>query len=180
MTNKHIIHAKDPQYQQAKKNGYRARSAYKLLDIQTRYNIFKRAFYILDLGCAPGSWLQVTKKIAEDNLNKYNDQYYHRDHYKILGIDIKKVSQIENVKLLKMDFTNPEFHNELESYLQTKIDLILSDAAINKSGIKFSDHLKQGGRNDEKIRIVFMSGVIPMLLLGNGLVGIVWFRMKKK
>ena len=143
MTNKQINHAKDPHYQQAKKDGYRARSAYKLLDIQTRYNIFKRAFYILDLGCAPGSWLQVTKKIVEKNLNKYNDQYYHRDHYKILGIDIKKVSQIENVKLLKMDFTNPEFHNELESYFQTKIDLILSDASINKSGIKFSDHLKQ-------------------------------------
>ncbi len=143
MTNKHIIHSKDPQYKQAKKDGYRARSAYKLLDIQARYNIFKRAFYILDLGCAPGSWLQVTKKLAEKNLDKYNDQYYHRDHYKIVGIDIKKVSQIENVKLIKMDFTIPEVHNELESYFQTKIDLILSDASINKSGIKFSDHLRQ-------------------------------------
>jgi len=143
LTNKHIIHAKDPHYQQAKKNGYRARSAYKLLDIQTRYNIFKRAFYILDIGCAPGSWLQVTKKFAEKNLDKYNDQYYHRDHFKIVGIDTKKVSQIENVKLLKMDFMNPEVHNELESYFQTKIDLILSDASINKSGNKFSDHLRQ-------------------------------------
>jgi len=143
LTNKNIIHSKDPQYKQAKKDGYRARSAYKLLDIQARYNIFKRAFYILDLGCAPGSWLQVTKKLAKKNLDKYNDQYYHRDHYKIVGIDIKKVSQIENVKLIKMDFTIPEVHNELESYFQTKIDLILSDASINKSGIKFSDHLRQ-------------------------------------
>lgn len=143
MTNNHKIHKKDPHYQQAKRERYRARSAYKLLEIQKKFNIFKRAFYILDLGCAPGSWLQVAKKFAEDNLTKYEDQYYHRDHYKILGIDIKKVSQIENVQLLQTDFTKPEFNNHLESYFQTKIDLILSDASINKTGNNFSDHLRQ-------------------------------------
>ncbi|MHA2280557.1 MAG: SAM-dependent methyltransferase [Promethearchaeota archaeon] len=143
MTNNHKIHKKDPHYQQAKRERYRARSAYKLLEIQKKFNIFKRAFYILDLGCAPGSWLQVAKKFAEDNLTKYEDQYYHRDHYKILGIDIKKVSPIENVQLLQTDFTKPEFNNHLESYFQTKIDLILSDASINKTGNNFSDHLRQ-------------------------------------
>jgi len=143
LTNNHINHKKDPHYQKAKKEGFRARSAYKLLDIQKRYNIFKRAFYILDLGSAPGSWLQVAKRFAEDNLNKYNDQYYHRDHYKILGVDIKKISPIENVILLNMDFTNPEFHDKVQSYFQKKIDLIISDASINKIGNKFSDHLKQ-------------------------------------
>ncbi len=143
MTNNHTNHKKDPHYQKAKKEGFRARSAYKLLDIQKRYNIFKRAFYILDLGSAPGSWLQVTKRFAEDNLTKYNDQYYHRDHYKILGVDIKKVSPIENIDLLIMDFTNTEFYDRVQSYFQTKIDLIISDASINKIGNKFSDHLKQ-------------------------------------
>jgi 23S rRNA (uridine2552-2'-O)-methyltransferase len=143
LTNKRINHSKDSFYQQAKKNGYRARSAYKLLDIQARYNIFKRAFYILDLGSAPGSWLQVSKKFAEKNLDKYNDQYYRRDHYKIMGIDIKKVSPIENIKSIKMDITDPEIHKELETYFHTKIDLVLSDASINKSGNKFSDHLNQ-------------------------------------
>jgi len=143
LTNNHTNHKKDPHYQKAKKEGFRARSAYKLLDIQKRYNIFKRAFYILDLGSAPGSWLQVAKRFAEDNLNKYNDQYYHRDHYKILGVDIKKVSPIENIDLLIMDFTNPEFYDRVQSYFQTKIDLIISDVSINKTGNKFSDHLKQ-------------------------------------
>ena len=143
MTNKEKHHKTDPQYRRAKKEGYRARSAYKLLDIQKKFNIFKRAFYILDLGCAPGSWLQVAKKFAENNLDLYKDQHYHRDHYRILGIDIKKVSPLENVNILKMDFTEFEIHNKIESYFHNKLDLILSDASINKMGNKFSDHLRQ-------------------------------------
>ena len=143
MTADHKTHKKDPHYQQAKRESYRARSAYKLLEIQKKFNIFKRAFYILDLGCAPGSWLQVAKKFAEDNLIKYKDQFYHRDRYVILGVDIKKVSKIENVQFLQNDFTKPEIHTHLESYFQTKIDLILSDASINKTGNNFSDHLRQ-------------------------------------
>jgi 23S rRNA (uridine2552-2'-O)-methyltransferase len=136
-------HQLDPHYQKAKQEGYRARSAYKLLEIQKRFNIFKRAFNILDLGCAPGSWLQVAKKYAEDNLIKYNDKYYHREKYVILGVDLKKVSPIENVSTLRMDFTNPDFQNKLDIYFEDKIDLILSDASINKTGNKFSDHLNQ-------------------------------------
>ncbi|MHA2036876.1 MAG: SAM-dependent methyltransferase [Promethearchaeota archaeon] len=143
MTNSHKIHKKDPHYQRAKRERYRARSAYKLLEIQRKFNIFKRTFYIVDLGCAPGSWLQVAKKFAEENLTKYKDQYYHRDHYIILGVDVKKVSPIENIQSLQTDFTKPEFNNHLESYFQTKIDLLLSDASINKTGNNFSDQLRQ-------------------------------------
>ncbi|MFX1375022.1 MAG: SAM-dependent methyltransferase [Promethearchaeota archaeon] len=136
-------HKKDPHYQQAKKQGYRSRAFAKLLDIQKRYNIFKRAFYILDLGCAPGSWLQVAKKYAVDNIIKYKDQYYHRDYYKILGVDIKKVSPIEDVEILSMDFTLPAFHKKLELFFHDKLDLIISDASVNKIGNKFTDHLNQ-------------------------------------
>ena len=138
------IHRNDPHYKQAKQRGYRARSAYKLLDIQKRFNIFKRAFYILDLGSAPGSWLQISRKIAEENLEKYNDQYYHRDHFKILGVDVKKISPIEDVKTVKMDINTPDFQNEIEIFFENKkLDIILSDASINKSGNKFSDQIKQ-------------------------------------
>ena len=138
------MHRRDPHYKQAKQRGYRARSAYKLLDIQKRFNIFKRAFYILDLGSAPGSWLQISGKIAQENLEKYNDQYYHRDHFKIMGVDIKKISPLENIKTIKMDINDPEFQNEIINFFQEeKLDLILSDAAINKSGNKFSDQIRQ-------------------------------------
>jgi len=136
-------HRRDPHYKQAKKENFRARSAYKLLEFNRKFNIFKRAFYILDLGSTPGSWLQVAKKIAEENLEKYNDGYYHRDHYKILGVDIKHVTPIEDVKIIKMDFTKPEFKEEVNSYFGKKVDLLLSDASIKKSGIKFSDDVNQ-------------------------------------
>lgn len=136
-------HRRDPHYKSAKQEGYRARSAFKLLEIQKRFNIFKRAFYILDLGCAPGSWLQVARKFSEENLEKYNDQYYHRDHYKIMGVDIKKTTPIEKIKLVQEDFTKPKFIDELNAFFPEKLDLILSDASINKSGNKFSDQLRQ-------------------------------------
>ncbi len=143
MSNKSNTHRKDPHYKRAKLEGYRARSAYKLLEIGKRYNIFKRAFYILDIGSAPGSWLQVSKKFAEKNLNIYKDQYYHRDHYKIMGVDLKKVSPIENIKIIRSDITKQEFVNFIAEFFQSNLDLILSDASVNKSGNKFTDHIKQ-------------------------------------
>jgi 23S rRNA (uridine2552-2'-O)-methyltransferase len=143
MTNNRKLYKKEPFYKLAKKEGYRARSAYKLLDIQKRFNVFKRAFYILDLGSAPGSWLQVAKKFAEENLEKYKDQYYHRDHYKIMGVDIKKVSPIDKIHIIKADLTKLEIHEQICFYFKDKIDLVLSDASIKKTGNKFTDHLKQ-------------------------------------
>jgi len=137
-------HKRDPHYIKAKKEGYRARSAYKLLDIHKKFKIFKRAFYILDLGSAPGSWLQVSKQFVEKNLEKYNDNHYYRNHFKIMGVDLKHVTSIEGVKVVKMDFTNPEFKDRIKEFFNNKkLDLILSDASIKKSGNHFSDHIQQ-------------------------------------
>ncbi|MHA1805036.1 MAG: SAM-dependent methyltransferase [Promethearchaeota archaeon] len=136
-------HKKEHYYKKAKLENYRARAAYKLLDIQKRFNIFKRAFYILDIGSAPGSWLQVSKNFAEENLNKYNDAYYYRNHYKIMGIDVKNITPIEGVVFLKKDINEPSIESEIFSYFQDKLDLLLSDASIKKSGNQFSDCLRQ-------------------------------------
>lgn len=137
-------HKQDSQYRKAKRQGYRARSAFKLFEIQKRFNIFKRSFYILDLGSAPGSWLQVSKKLAIENIDKYNDGFYHRDHFKILGVDVKNISSIDNIHFIKMDFTQPEFFDYVKSFFNgPKIDLIISDASIKKSGNKFSDQINQ-------------------------------------
>lgn len=136
-------HKHNKYYKKAKKEGYRARSAYKLIEIQKKFNIFKRAFYILDIGSAPGSWLQVAKKYADKNLEKYKDKYYHRNEYKIMGIDLNKISPIENVKIVKMDALSSNFHKVINSFFEDDLDLILSDASINKSGNQFSDHIKQ-------------------------------------
>ncbi|MBY9005674.1 MAG: RlmE family RNA methyltransferase [Candidatus Lokiarchaeota archaeon] len=136
-------HKKDPHYNRAKREGYRARSAYKLHEIQHKYQIFKRAFYILDIGCAPGSWLQVAKEHAIKNLEKYNDQYYHREEYKIMGIDLKHVTPIDSIEILKSNITDPETRQKISNFFDDKIDLIISDASINKKGDKFTDHLNQ-------------------------------------
>ena len=144
MTKNPERHREDPHYKQAKYRGYRARSAFKLLDIQKRFNIFKRAYYILDIGSTPGSWLQVAQKFAENNLVKYKDNNYHRDHFKIMGVDIKKISPLEGIHTVRMDITNPEFQKELDGFfIGKKLDLILSDASINKTGNKFVDQLRQ-------------------------------------
>lgn len=137
------FHRRDPDYKKAKKYGYRARAAYKLLDIQKKFNIFKRAFYILDIGSTPGSWLQVAKKFGQENLEKYNDVHYHRDHFKIMGVDTKKVTPIEDIKIIRQDVTDPRIQHEIENYFHAKLDLILSDASIQKSGNKFSDQVRQ-------------------------------------
>ncbi|MFW9945561.1 MAG: SAM-dependent methyltransferase [Promethearchaeota archaeon] len=139
-----VNHRKESHYREAKQIGYRARSAFKLIEIQKRFNIFKRAFYILDLGSAPGSWLQVAKEFANENLEKYNDDHYSRTHYKIMGVDLKKLSPIEDVEIVKMDLTNEELRNKINEYFNgEKLDLITSDASINKSGNKFSDQARQ-------------------------------------
>ncbi len=137
-------HKRDPHYIKAKKEGYRARSAYKLLNIHKRFKIFKRAFYILDIGSAPGSWLQVAKQYAERNMEKNNDSHYSRDHFKIMGADLKHISPIEGVKVVRVDFRNPEFKDQISEFFNNKkLDLILSDASIKKSGNHFSDHIQQ-------------------------------------
>lgn len=144
MSNPRLNHKKDPFYRKSKEKGYRARSAFKLIEIQKKFNIFKRAFYILDLGSAPGSWLQVAKEFAIENLAKYNDKFYNRNHFKIMGVDNKKLTPIEDVKILSMDVTNQELRNEIKEYYDDeKLDLIISDASITKSGNKFSDQARQ-------------------------------------
>ena len=141
--NNFSVHKKDTYYNRAKKEGYRARSAYKLQEIHHRFNIFKRAFYILDIGCAPGSWLQIAKEQATKNLKKYEDQYYNRNEYKIMGIDIKHVTPIESIEIIQSNITDTDIKKKIIDYFEDKIDLIISDASIKKKGDKFTDHLNQ-------------------------------------
>ena len=137
------FYKKENYYKKAKSEGYRARSAYKLRDIQYKFNIFKGAFYILDLGCAPGSWLQVIKEFAEKNLIKSKDKHFRRDHYKIMGVDLNKVSPIESIEIIQRDINDPRLKEEILSYFKEKVDLVLSDASINKIGNKFTDQMNQ-------------------------------------
>lgn len=113
----------EPYFIKAKKEGYRARSAYKLIEIQEKFHIIPNFGNILDLGCAPGAWLQVLNKFTKAD---------------VYGIDLLEIIPITSVNFLQGDV----FSNEAEGFIKNKkFNLILSDIAPNCSGIKEHDHL---------------------------------------
>ncbi len=113
---------KDKYFKQAKQEGFRARSSYKLLEIQKKYKVIKKKDRVLDIGCAPGSWLQVIKKFTDGE---------------IIGIDLVRVKKIPCVKTIKGDITDPEITKNLG-----KFNAVLSDIAPKTSGNKELDQYK--------------------------------------
>jgi len=116
---------KDFFYKKAKNEGYRSRAAYKLIEIQNKFKIFNKRSNVLDLGAAPGGWLQVANKYVNSG--------------KIFGIDILEIEPIENITIIKGDITEID----LKKYFgQIKFDVILSDMSPNLSGVKHADYFK--------------------------------------
>ena len=122
----------DYYYQLAKREGYRSRSAYKLLQISKRYNPIKQGDVVLDLGCSPGGWMQVSSQLV-------GDQGY------VLGIDKRPVKglQQKNTKTIVADVEDPETVELITDALPRKADVLLSDLSPNVSGIWQIDHLNQ-------------------------------------
>ncbi len=115
-------------FKKAKSEGYRSRSAFKLIEIDKKFKILKNGIKLLDLGSSPGGWCQVA---AKKNKNG-----------KILGIDIKKVEKISGVKFLNGDFLDDKSKNAIKEYFHTKIDVIISDMAPNTTGNKSLDSIR--------------------------------------
>ena len=104
----------------ARREGYRARSAYKLMDIQKRSKIFRKDDTVLDLGAAPGGWSQVALEyIGEDG--------------KLVGVDLQHILPLKGAQFLQGDIREPETRKELEK-LVSKADVVLSDMSPNLSG----------------------------------------------
>ena len=120
----------DAYYKEAKKNKLRARSAYKLIEINKKFKIFKNKKRIVDLGAAPGSWSQV----AVSEISKIEK------FYKIFSIDLKLIDPIPGVTCIKDDVTNLLEENNF--FGKRSIDLVISDMAPNSSGHKFTDQMK--------------------------------------
>lgn len=117
----------DPYVQKAKSEGYRARAAYKLLEIDEKLHLFRRGQRVVDLGCAPGGWMQVAQiKGASE----------------IAGIDLLPVEPLAGVHIVQGDINNPEDVLELLKGLTGAPDLVLSDMAANTTGHKQTDHLR--------------------------------------
>ena len=114
---------KDYFYEKAKKSGLRARSSYKLIEIQNKYKIIKKNDSVLDIGCAPGSWLQIIKKFTKGN---------------ILGVDLVNVKPLKGVDFIQMDVTDSEFVPLIKEKYGL-FNVIVSDIAPKTSGVRARD-----------------------------------------
>ena len=110
--------------------GYRSRAIYKLKEIDNKFKIIKNGIKIVDLGSAPGSWSQYLSE-------KFNKS-------KIYSIDIKKMENIRNVHQIVGDFTDSKVQKDLKELINTKADVVLSDMAVNTTGIKNLDAIQTG------------------------------------
>lgn len=123
-------HVSDFFVKQAKKEGYRSRAAYKLLEIDAQDNIFKAGMTVVDLGAAPGSWTQVA-------LHKVGAQG------RVVAFDILEMPPIPGVTFIRGDFREESAIIELDRVLDGHaVDLVISDMAPNMSGIAVSDQAK--------------------------------------
>jgi 23S rRNA (uridine2552-2'-O)-methyltransferase len=114
----------------AKQEGYRSRSAYKLIQLNNSYHFLKFNDIVIDVGCAPGGWLQVTRK--EIGVGG-----------KVIGIDLKEVFPIKDVITLRGDIEDQILVDQLCKILKSKADVLLSDLAPNVSGIWDIDQFRQ-------------------------------------
>ncbi len=121
---------RDQYVRQSRAEGYRSRAIYKLKEIDEKYKILKNGIKLIDLGAAPGSWSQYAAKKIKNGT--------------ILSIDLKEIIEIENIFKIKGDFTEPESQNKIKKYFNDKVDVILSDMAVNTSGNKYLDSNSTG------------------------------------
>ena len=122
----------DPYVSEAQKRGYRSRSAFKLLQINEKFNLFKSGMVIIDLGCAPGGWLQVITEII--NKNKKGQ---------LIGIDLLDTDILPNVEILKGDINDENILSQINKILNgKKVNGVVSDMAADTTGHKPTDHLR--------------------------------------
>ncbi|KQP40608.1 rRNA methyltransferase [Methylobacterium sp. Leaf104] len=119
----------DPYVARAKREGYRSRAAFKLIEIDERFKLLKPGQRIVDLGAAPGGWSQVAAKIVGAS-------------GKIVGIDLLEIEPMVGVDFITLDFLAPEAPKLLTDLLGGPADLVLSDMAANTTGHKQTDHLR--------------------------------------
>ncbi len=117
----------DPYVKKAQSAGYRSRAAYKLLELQEKFSILKKGDAVVDLGAAPGGWVQVAQNLGAS---------------KVVGIDLLDIEPIAGATLLKGDVSDEKIMAELISHLGGKADVVLSDMAANTVGHKQTDHLR--------------------------------------
>ena len=121
---------RDIYVRRSKVEGYRSRAVYKLQEIDQKFRIFKNGMFVIDLGAAPGSWSQYVLKNVKNG--------------KIVSIDFKDFEKIGNIHQIKGDFTDDRYKKEIVDYFGVKVDVVLSDLAVNTTGNKNLDSIYTG------------------------------------
>jgi 23S rRNA (uridine2552-2'-O)-methyltransferase len=141
---------KDGYYRKAKAEGYRSRAAYKLIELDSKHRLLRKGMRLVDLGCAPGGWLQVaSKKVGPKG--------------RVVGIDRLEMAELKllNTIVLIGDITAEDSRSRLLEALGGPADLVLSDMAPDTSGVAFADHVRS-------VELVAMGGQIARELLRPG------------
>jgi 23S rRNA (uridine2552-2'-O)-methyltransferase len=119
----------DPYVARAKRDGYRSRAAYKLIEIDEKYHVLKSGARVVDLGAAPGGWSEIAaKRIGTKG--------------KVIALDILEMSPIPGVEFLHLDFLDNAAPGRLRDMIGGKADVVLSDMAANTTGHRQTDHLR--------------------------------------
>lgn len=119
----------DPYVARAKREGYRSRAAFKLLEIDEKYRILKPGQRIVDLGAAPGGWSQIAAKVVGPK-------------GKVVGIDLLPIDPMPGVEFIELDFLDESAPGRLIDMLGGPADVVMSDMAANTTGHKKTDHLR--------------------------------------
>jgi 23S rRNA (uridine2552-2'-O)-methyltransferase len=140
----------DPYVHAARREGFRSRAAYKLIELDKRYPLIRKGALVLDLGAAPGGWTQVALQ---------------RGAARVVGIDLLPVEPIPGATLLQGDIMDPAREQELLALLGGKPDLVLSDMAPNTTGHAATDHIRIMALAELTLEIA-----LPILAEGGGFV----------
>ncbi|MHC1626907.1 MAG: RlmE family RNA methyltransferase [Methanoculleaceae archaeon] len=127
--------SRDKKHRQAKREGYRSRASYKLIEIDRKFSVIHPRDDVIDLGAAPGGWLQVARQ---------------RSSGRIIGIDLNPIAPIEGVEIIRGDFTSGEVQLQVRNMVH-QVDLILCDASPHLSGQKSYDQARAIGLAEDAL-----------------------------
>ena len=127
----------DPYVINAKREGYRGRAAYKILELDDKYGFLKPGARVVDLGCAPGGWCQV----AVPRINSLGEKA-GKPVGRIIGVDLQEIDPIQGAEIHVLDFLEDGADAKVKAWLGGKADVVLSDMAASASGHKGTDHLR--------------------------------------
>jgi 23S rRNA (uridine2552-2'-O)-methyltransferase len=133
---------RDAYYQKAKQEGYRSRAAYKLLELQRRFQLMRTGDWVVDLGAAPGGWLQVAGKLVGEK-------------GKVIGVDLQPIGKFRepNITVVEGDIASEEMPEKIQELLHGKAHCVLSDLAPRLSGIRDADAARCLDLNRTALRV---------------------------